>query len=96
MNKSAVAEHFWSHKHKFEEEPKLLKLISNKPLSELLFWEENFIYKNKEVAINFDIPQFTDLFKLMDPTTIVRGRSRPHTLPVADDGSTTNSKSAPA
>ena len=25
-----------------------------------------FIYKNKEVAINFDISQFIELFKLMD------------------------------
>ena len=66
MNKSAVAAHFWSHKHKFEEEPKLLKHIINRPLSELLIWEKIFIYKNKEVVINFDIPQFNDLFKLMD------------------------------
>ena len=36
LNKSAVAAHFWSHKHKFEEEPKLLKNISNRPLLELL------------------------------------------------------------
>ena len=66
LNKSAVAAHFWSYKHKFEEESKLLKHISNRPLSELLIREKIFIYKNKEVAINFDIPQFNDLFKLMD------------------------------
>ena len=65
LNKSAVAAHFWSHKHKFEEEPKLLKHISNRPLPELLIWEKK-IYKNKEVAINFDVPQFNDIFKLMD------------------------------
>ena len=66
LNKSAVAAHFWSHKHKFEEEPKLLKHISNRPLSELLTQEKNFIHKNKEVAIHFDTLQFNDLFKLMD------------------------------
>ena len=66
LNKSAAGAHFWSHKHKLEEEPKLLKHISNRPLSELLIWEKNVIYKNKEVAINFNIPQFNDLFKLMD------------------------------
>ena len=65
MNKSAVAAHFWSHKHKFEEEPKLFKHISDRPLSELLILVKIF-YKNKEVAINFNIPQFNDLFKLMD------------------------------
>ena len=42
LNKSAVAAHFWSHKYKFEEEPKLLKHISNRPLSELLIWEKIF------------------------------------------------------
>ena len=65
-NKSAVATHFWSHKHKFEEEPKLLKHISNRPLLELLIWEKKCIYKNKEVAINLDIPQFNDFFKLVN------------------------------
>ena len=25
-----------------------------------------FIYKNKEVAINFETPHFSDLYKLMD------------------------------
>ena len=65
LNKSAAA-HFWSHKCKFEEEPKLLKHTNKKLLLELLIWEKYFIYKNKEVAINFDIPQFNDLLKLMD------------------------------
>ena len=50
-----------------------MKHISNRPLSELLIWEKIFIYKNKEVAINFYIPQFNDLFKLMD---IDNGRQR--------------------
>ena len=75
LNKSAVAAHFWCHKHKFEEEPKLLKHISNRPLSELL------IYKDKEVVINFDIPKFNDLFKLM----VVRGRSCPLSIQAAVD-----------
>ena len=66
LNKSAVAAYFWYHKHKFEEEPKLLKYINNRPLSELLIWERIFIYGINEVAINFDITQFNDLFKLMD------------------------------
>ena len=44
---------------------KLLKHINNRPLSELI-WGKIFIYKNKEDAINFDIPQFNDLYKLMD------------------------------
>ena len=52
--------------HRFEEKPILLKHISNRPLPELLIWEKIFIYKNKEVAINFEKPQFSDLYKLMD------------------------------
>ena len=28
--------------------------------------EKIFIYKNKEVAINFETPQFSDLYKFMD------------------------------
>ena len=67
VEKSAISAHSWSLGHRFEEKPILLKHINNKPISELLIWEKkNFIYKNKEVAINFDIPQFNDLFKLMD------------------------------
>ena len=40
--------------------------VGNRPLPELLIWEKIFIYKNKEVAINFETPQFSDLYKLMD------------------------------
>ena len=35
-------------------------------IPELLIWEKMFIYKNKEVAINFETPWFSDLYKLMD------------------------------
>ena len=61
--------YIWFYKclgHRFEEKPILLKHISNRPLPELLIWEKIFIYKNKEVAINFETPQFSDLYKLMD------------------------------
>ena len=51
LNKSAVAAHFWSHKHSFEKKPILLKHINNRPLPELLIWEKIFIYKYKEVSI---------------------------------------------
>ena len=51
--------------HRFEEKPILLKHISNRSLPELLIWEKIFIYKNKEIAINFETPQFV-LYKLMD------------------------------
>ena len=66
LEKSAIAAHTWSLGHRFEEKPILLKHISNRPLPELLIWEKIFIYKNKEVAINFETPQFSDFYKLMD------------------------------
>ena len=47
--------YYWSHKHQFEE--KLLEHINNRPTLELLLREKNFIYKNKEVVMNFDIVQ---------------------------------------
>ena len=34
LNKSAVAAHFWSHKHKFEEEPTFFKHTSSRLLSD--------------------------------------------------------------
>ena len=95
LNKSAVAAHFCSHKHKFEEEPKLLKHTSNRPLAELLIWEKIFIYKNKEVAINFDTPQFNDLFKLMDTDNGRQRRWCLFSLLAADDGDNI-SESTPA
>ena len=66
LKKSAIAAHSWSLGHTFEGKPILLKHISNRPLPELLIWEKIFMYKNKEVAINFETPQFCDLYKLMD------------------------------
>ena len=66
LEKSAIAAHSWSLGHRFAEKPILLKHISNRPLPELLIWEKIFIYKNKEVAINFKTLQFSDLYKLMD------------------------------
>ena len=66
VEKSAIAAHSWSLGHRFQEKPILLKHINNRPLPELLIWEKIFIYKNKEVAINFETPQFSDLYKLMD------------------------------
>ena len=42
----------------------------------------NFIYKNKEVAINFETPQFSDLYKLMDAG---RRRWGPASLTAAED-----------
>ena len=68
-----------------------LKHVSNRPQSELLIWEKNFIYKNKVVAINFDIPQFSDLFKLMG-ADYSRQRSHPHSLQATDDGVNTAPK----
>ena len=82
-SKWAVAAHFWFHKHKFEKEPKLLKHISNRPQSEL-FGKKFFIYKNKEVAIDFDIPQFNDFSNWWMVTTVNRGRNRPLSLQAAD------------
>ena len=48
-----------------------------------------FIYKNKEVAINFDVPQLNDLFKLMDAD---RERSWQLSLQAANDGLTRSPK----
>ena len=42
--------------------------------------------KNKEVAINFNIPQFYNLFKLMDADKDHEGRIYPHSPQAADDG----------
>ena len=95
LNKSAVAAHFWSHKHKFEEEPKLLKHISNRPLAELLIWEKIFIYKNKEVTINLIYPSSMTSSNSWIPTMVVRGRRCPFSLQAADDGDNI-SESAPA
>ena len=61
-----VNAHSLSLGHRFEEKPILLKHINNRPLPELLIWEKIFIYKYKEVSINFEMPQFSDLYKLMD------------------------------
>ena len=66
VEKSAIAAHSLSLGHRFEEKPILLKHINNRPLPELLISEKIFIYKYKEVAINFETPQFSDLYKLMD------------------------------
>ena len=66
VEKSAIAAHSLSLGHRFEEKPILLKHINNRPLPELLILEKIFIYKYKEVSINFETPQFSDLYKLMD------------------------------
>ena len=66
LEKSAIAAHSWSLGHRFKEKPILLKHKSNRRLPELLIWEKIFIYKNKEVAINFETLQFSDLYKYMD------------------------------
>ena len=66
LEKLAIAAHSWSLGYRFEEKPILLKHITNRQLPELLIWEKIFIYKNKEVAINFETPQFSDLYKLTD------------------------------
>ena len=66
VEKSAIAAHSLSLGHSFEEKLILLKHINNIPLPELLIWEKIFIYKHKRVSINFETPQFSDLYKLMD------------------------------
>ena len=51
--------------------------------------------QNKEVTINFDIPQFNDLFKLIDADSGRERENCPHSLQAADDGDNI-SESAPA
>ena len=86
LNKSAVAAHFGSHKHKFEEEPNLVKHINNRPLSELLIWEKNFIKKTKKlqlILIYLSSMTFSNwwMLKMVD-----RGSNRQLSLQAADDG----------
>lgn len=64
-DKSAVAHHFWTTEHEFEDDIKLLKSVT-KP-KELTIWEKNFIQKNKNNLVNFDIPKENDLI-----TTLIR------------------------
>ena len=58
LNKSVVTAHYWSHKHKFGEEPNLLKHINSRPLSELLIWDKLqwqsiSIYRSSTTVLNW-------------------------------------------
>ena len=61
IDKSAVAAHFWQTYHEMDLKPKLLKPLNNK--TELDIWENIFILKNKDRAMNFEIPPADVLIK---------------------------------
>ncbi|KAJ9576063.1 hypothetical protein L9F63_007028, partial [Diploptera punctata] len=54
-----VAAHVWSEKHNINSHTKLLKQLEN--TKELTIWEKNYVQKNKNRVMNFDIPMELDL-----------------------------------
>ena len=60
-DKSAVAAHFWQTYHEMDLKPKLLKPLTTKTLLDI--WENIFILKNKDQAMNFEIPPADVLIK---------------------------------
>ena len=71
LKKLGVTAHYWSYKHQFVEEWKLLKHINNRPRSKLLI-REKIIYKNKKMSINFGTnTPVQQLFEIIDGSTMV-------------------------
>ncbi|KAJ9578766.1 hypothetical protein L9F63_004974 [Diploptera punctata] len=56
--KSAIAAHAWSEKHRIETKAKLLKQLE-KP-KELTIWEKIYICKNENTTMNFEIPSYKE------------------------------------
>ncbi|KAJ9576995.1 hypothetical protein L9F63_006432 [Diploptera punctata] len=56
--KSAIAAHAWSEKHRIETKTKLLKQLE-KP-KELTIWEKIYICKNENTTMNFEIPGYKE------------------------------------